>query len=180
MSKEEIIVEHDKSLTIYDNLIPLDIRIRLFNLAKAAPYKIGWYDSEQPEYRPVDNPLHAELSISILKPSKFLDYVNTLTEKYTIQDKFFINLTLPCNVHFVHAHEDVKILLYYINLDWNEGFMGETLFYSEDKKRIQYASPYIPGRIIVFDGNIPHTIRPQSSLAPMHRFTLALKLKKPR
>ena len=41
-------------------------------------------------------------------------------------------------------------------------------------KEIAYTSSYIPGRIILFDGSIPHAIRPQSVKAPKFRFTLSL------
>ena len=44
----------------------------------------------------------------------------------------------------------------------------------DDQSEIAYASVYIPGRIILFDGSIPHAIRPQSVKAPKYRFTLSL------
>ena len=177
MNKTEITLEYGKKIEIYDDILPMKIRVDLYLLAKDAQYKIGWHDSDQPEHRAVDNPLHSEMPLFVLNTIGFLDYTKELLEGYELADKATINLTLPSNTHFVHTHDYSKILLYYVNLDWNEGYMGETLFYSENKKSIQYASPYVPGRIIVFDGSIPHTIRPQSFMAPMHRFTLAVKLK---
>ena len=88
--------------------------------------------------------------------------------------KTILNLSVPSDVHYTHTHQEKKILLYYLNLEWRDGWHGETHFYSEDLTSIQYSSPYTPGRLIVFDANIPHTIRPQSIIAPNHRFTLAL------
>ena len=61
-----------------------------------------------------------------------------------------------------------------MNLEWRDGWHGETLFFDESCKDIMYASPYTPGRVIAFDAKIPHTIRPQSHLASFYRFTLAL------
>ena len=37
---------------------------------------------------------------------------------------------------------------------------------------VKYTSLFKPGRIVFFDGNIPHTIRPSSHIAPSYRFTL--------
>jgi hypothetical protein len=68
--------------------------------------------------------------------------------------------------------------LVYVNLDWQDGWHGETLFYSESQKEIVFASPFTPNRVVVFDAKIPHTIRPQSHIAPFYRFTLTLVLKK--
>lgn len=53
------------------------------------------------------------------------------------------------------------------------------LFYnSKDLSKIEFASVYKPGRIILFDGHIPHTIRPQSIKGPKFRFTLSVFLRK--
>jgi hypothetical protein len=92
---------------------------------------------------------------------------------YTLK-KCVLNLSTPADVNFVHAHPEDKILLYYVNLDWRDGWHGETLFFDETGKRIMFASTYTPNRLIAFDAKIPHTIRPQSHIASFYRFTLAL------
>ena len=85
-----------------------------------------------------------------------------------------VNLANTSDVNYIHAHNQSKVMLYYVNLVWNEGAHGETQFYSEDLKSIQYTTPYTPGRLIVFDADIPHTIRPQSIIGPKYRFTYAM------
>jgi hypothetical protein len=64
--------------------------------------------------------------------------------------------------------------LYYANLEWEQHWHGETLFYSEDLNEIDLAIRYTPGRIVVFDATIPHSIRPQSNVANNYRFTYAM------
>ena len=60
-------------------------------------------------------------------------------------------------------------------MDWKDGWYGETIFYNPDNiNDIVFTSPYIPGRIILFDGDIPHAIRPQSSKASKFRISLSL------
>jgi Rps23 Pro-64 3,4-dihydroxylase Tpa1-like proline 4-hydroxylase len=81
-------------------------------------------------------------------------------------------------VYYAHTHGEDKVLLYYINMEWKEGWHGETQFYSDDLKEVKYTSPYTPGRLILFDGKIPHTMRPQSIIAPKFRFSLSMFLKK--
>ena len=89
--------------------------------------------------------------------------------------KIVCNLVKPDDVHYIHAHPDQHACLFYVNLDWRDGWHGETLFYNlEDLKEVAYTSLYIPGRIILFDGSIPHAIRPQSVKGPKFRFTLSL------
>jgi hypothetical protein len=89
-----------------------------------------------------------------------------------------INLSTPSGVNFIHAHPEAKVLLYYVNLDWKPEWYGETLFLDEELKRIELALPYTPGRVVVFDGDCPHGIRPQSHAGPAFRFTLALLFKR--
>jgi len=64
-----------------------------------------------------------------------------------------------------------------VNVDWREEWAGETIFYDESNEII-FCSPYKPGRMIVFDGTIPHTIRPQSIISPNYRFSLTIRFTK--
>ena len=66
-------------------------------------------------------------------------------------------------------------MLGYLNLNWRDGWYGETWFFDKfDFNKIIFASALAPGRIILFDGQIPHTIRPQSKVGPKFRMTLSL------
>ena len=86
-----------------------------------------------------------------------------------------MNVVKSNDVHYIHHHEGEQVLLYYVNLDWQDGWYGETLFFNPSNiKEVQYTSSFQPGRIILFDGSIPHAIRPQSIKAPKFRFTLSL------
>ena len=68
-----------------------------------------------------------------------------------------------------------QVLLYYVNLSWTDGWHGETLFYNPyNLKEVEYTSLYVPGRIILFDGTVPHAIRPQSVKATKFRLSLSL------
>ena len=72
----------------------------------------------------------------------------------------------------------MDVILIYLNQDWKLEWYGETLFYSEDLSEIIFAGLYTPGRIICFDGEVPHSIRPNSRLAPKFRYTMSLFFKK--
>jgi hypothetical protein len=86
-----------------------------------------------------------------------------------------INLTFPTDTYFPHVHGG-KTVLIYNNLQWRPEWAGETLFYNNDLSKIIYAAMPAPKRVIVFDGIIPHSLRPHSIEAPHHRFTTAMML----
>ena len=54
----------------------------------------------------------------------------------------------------------------------NERSAGAILFYDDYSDEIIQSSKYKPGRIVLFDGKTPHSIRPSSHIAPQYRFTL--------
>ena len=133
-------------------------------------YQLGWYDSNDPaKYIPN---LHSQWSDTDVKNSQLLPYIQNCIDQtpwFTkkIIDATVVNLVRSNDIHTIHHHKMSQVALYYVNLDWQDGWYGETIFYDElDRNKIDFTSPYIPGRIILFDGSIPHAIRPQSVKAP--------------
>ena len=92
--------------------------------------------------------------------------------------KAALNVVTPISVHHMHVHAGLKVVLLYLNMEWKDGWHGETLFYDENGKDIVFASPYVAGRVVMFDGNISHAIRPQSIDGPKFRYTMSLFFEK--
>ena len=173
----EIEVDNGKILRIYDDVFDMEYRHSIFAFAKVSKFQIGWADSQTYENQGYQY-LHSIFSEEDIARLEIVDRLkNTPVARemigYTLK-KCVLNLSTPSDVNFVHAHPEDKVLLYYVNLDWRDGWHGETLFFDETGKRIMFASTYTPNRLIAFDAKIPHTIRPQSHIASFYRFTLAL------
>jgi len=174
---QEIEVDNGRQLRIYDNVFDMEYRHSLYAFALSSKFQIGWADSVQAEHRKHQF-LHSVFSIEDLNRADLLGRLGKTPVAqemvgYTLS-KCILNLSTPSDVNFVHAHPEDKILLYYINQEWHDGWHGETLFFDESGKHIMFASAYTPNRLIAFDAKIPHTIRPQSHIAAFYRFTLAL------
>lgn len=173
----EIEVDNSRKLRIYDDVFDMEYRHSLFATAIASNFRIGWADSrafEKQQYQflhSVYSPEDVD-QLQIVERLKRTPVAQEM-EGYALS-KCIINLSTPSDVNFVHAHPEDKVLLYYLNLDWQDGWHGETLFFDETGKEIRFASAYTPNRLIAFDAKIPHTIRPQSHIASFYRFTLAL------
>jgi hypothetical protein len=166
---------------VYDDVFALAYRISLYTFAKSSLFRIGWQDSIEIEKAHYHS-LHSSYSEEDISR---IDLLSELLQSSVADElcgykisKCVLNLSTPSDVNFVHTHQEDKIILIYVNLDWQDGWHGETLFYSESQKNVVFASPFTPNRVIVFDPKIPHTIRPQSYIAPFYRFTLAVVLKK--
>lgn len=75
--------------------------------------------------------------------------------------------------------QDDLTALWFIAPEWNVEWGGETLFFNSDMDAEVAVSPR-PGRLIVFDGRIPHVGRPPNRICYAPRYTLAFKLERGR
>ena len=102
-------------------------------------------------------------------------------EKYEFSNAY-VNLGLVNDSHEIHVDGPTKgqviTMLVYPNIEWGSNHGGETVFYEEDKTEMVYLNPYVPGRICIFDGSIPHCAKPQALIGPKYRFTIACKFTK--
>lgn len=66
--------------------------------------------------------------------------------------------------------------LWFIAPEWDPEWGGETLFFNSDMDAEFVVSPR-PGRLVVFDGVIPHVGRPPTRICYAPRYTFAYKLR---
>lgn len=65
--------------------------------------------------------------------------------------------------------------LWFIAPEWNADWGGETLFFDSSMDAQAVVSPR-PGRLVLFDGSLPHVGRPPNRICFAPRYTLAYKL----
>lgn len=181
MKKTEHILSTGKKITVYDGLLPLQLRSEIFNFVKRSRFVIGWRDADYVKANQHEF-LHSYYSLEDNDNAKLLPFLRTTEVNQHIEGlsivNSVVNLSVPSDTHFPHAHLENIVVLYYANLDWENHWYGETLFYTEDLNDIELALKYTPGRVVVFEGSIPHSVRPQSASADTHRFTYAITFKK--
>ena len=179
MQHKTLLLERNKQIDVFDGVFPLQWRDAALDFIGKSKFVIGWSDSGLPERKEHDYFIHSQFNDKDVERFGILKHINQYPEITQLLDglelKFsVVNLSNMSDVNFIHAHPQKKVMLYYANTIWHEGAHGETQFYSEDLKSVQYTTPYVPGRLVVFDADIPHTIRPQSIIGPKYRFTYAM------
>ena len=163
-------------IKIFDNKVPYDTMQQIYAFVCKSNYSLGWSDNTF-EKRPPN--IYSGWSKDDVKNSKLYDYLIKLDDEelnLNIDDNFpkcVVNLTKSGDYHFCHTHPNQVVILYYVNVEWHDGWGGETLFYNEKLTDAIKVSSFVPGRIVVFDGQIPHTIRAQSTYGPDYRFTIS-------
>ena len=65
-------------------------------------------------------------------------------------------------------------MIVYFNQKWHPNYGGETIFY-DDKLDIVHAVVSKPGRVVIFDGRIPHSARPPTPYFLWNRYMMAFK-----
>jgi hypothetical protein len=178
---KEVTADNDRKIRVYDDVFDFMYRQEIYTFAANSLFRIGWADGailENQHHRFLHSPYSEEDIQSLnLMPQLLNSKVAQELQGYKLQ-KAILNLSTASDSNFVHVHPEDKVLLYYVNLEWRDGWHGETLFFNDNAKDIVFASPYMPGRLISFDAKIPHTIRPQSHIAVHYRFTLAMVFNK--
>lgn len=71
-----------------------------------------------------------------------------------------------------------KTMLVYLNPVWDPEWGGETVFFDDDLDAKYIVQPR-PGRVVLFDGRIPHTGRPPGPKFMYNRWILAFKYMNP-
>ena len=164
---------------LYDNLISYNERQIILDQCVKSFFKLGWLDNNLLDDKHILN-IHSSWTKDDLSKINFYPYIEDCISrtdwfKRTSPHRIILNLVKSDDVHFIHGHPGEHVALYYANLEWQDGWYGETLFYDKnDIDRVAFTSPYKPGRIILFDGDIPHAIRPQSVKGPKYRMSLSL------
>lgn len=161
---------------VLDNQVGVYDINRVYNYVVNSSFRIGWSEGLQIQDRKYSY-LHSTYSEEDVKNLNLLPLLDGtelggVLKGYDLKDTV-VNLSVPSNVHFAHAHPEDLVLLYYANPEWQPHFYGETVFFNPDRTQIMHSSVYRPGRFILFDAKIPHSIRPQSSVGPDYRFTIA-------
>lgn len=160
------------TIDVFDDFIPLHLRSRMsYWLHKDCGYFMGWSDrhGEENHLHAVlakENEMSGDIYIEIMKQPPLIDRLSN-----HIMIRNVVNLSHQSSIHMVHAHSDThKVILYYAALEWEDHWEGETMFFAEDGE-IEFVNKYVPGRVIVFDGQMPHSIRAPSHAGPQFRLT---------
>ena len=171
-------VENNYHIHVFDDVLPLTVRNHIYMQCRKSMYQLGWADSEVLERAAHNEFLYSEYSLTDFENLGIIPYLMNTPMSDMISglctNRIIVNLSTASDSYYVHSHPNQLALVYYVNLEWLDGWHGDTQFYSNNLKDIEYTSPYTPGRIIVFDGDIPHAIRAPSRIGPKFRYTLSV------
>ena len=124
--------------------------------------------SEDPIYLDILNYLEQNCPGMPPRANLYSSYINVLREG----NDPGIHVDAP---YFV---EDNHTVLIYMNPQWDPQWGGETIFFNHDLDAVRLCQPR-PGRVVIFDGRIPHTGRPPTPKYKHNRYILTYKYMDP-
>ena len=174
-------------IKVYDDVFTYTQQYRIYGqIVNDLKFSIGWSDSFEDSDKFLHTAFPAETwrNINYYKsPEHFVNELNNSEPFQELKDhhllKSIINLTTIADTNIHHTHPGQEAMLYYANLEWKNEWQGETFFLDPEGKNILYTSPYVPNRMIWFDGDIVHRFNTQSRTAPKYRFSVSTFWEKP-
>jgi hypothetical protein len=186
MTETIIETSSNKKIVVIDNCFNFSELAGIYTGIISLPFKIS--NSNAAEVQDITNRrLVSYIDSNGLNTMGFFSDPRAEMLSRHISDDFrifnsYVNLGIRGDQHEAHSDyywkDGGKTLLLYANKEWNRNWGGETVFFNDNGVEIEYVTPYIPGRIVIFDSDIPHMAKEQSSLGPSYRFTLAIKFVK--
>lgn len=128
----------------------------------------GLEGSEDSIYKDILSYLEATIKDFPPRENLYSAYINVLRSR----DDPGIHCDAP---YFV---EDNQTVVVYLNHYWDPQFGGETIFFDDDLDAQRIVQPR-PGRVIIFDGRIPHTGRPPTPKFRHNRYIMSFKFMDP-
>lgn len=170
-----------RSIRVYDDLVDRDLVARIASALEANPFtKTEAAKPETRQYR------HWVREINLEATQKLPIYTPAIkaTRAFAAEGESYRMYRSYCNfasygdVLFIHTDclPEARELtaLWFIAPEWDPEWGGETLFFNSDKDAEFVVSPR-PGRLVMFDGAIPHAGRPPSRICFTPRYTYAMK-----
>ena len=181
-----------QNIKVVDNVLDDDLTKRVYELSCSLPFKFGWSDGHYDSYwnhnifgshkgypsiNEIENPIYQEVN-EVIKQKFGID---------TNADRIYIN----CINYGSESHPHIDCVsgttfIFYLCPMWNVHWGGETAFFTGEFNEdfmhpVFYETEIIKSvlpkrnRVVIFDGNIMHSVRPLSKTFKGNRLTLMYK-----
>lgn len=170
---------NENGIYIYDNVYPSYCTQKFYDFIINSYYQINLNDSNSSDYYNKQS-FGSKYSKEDLEELGIIEHLpDDIKERFGLSletnDRGLVNAITSNGVY--HPHDDagngaVWSFLYYANMKWDLEWGGDTLFLNEDRKSILTTVQCIPNRVVIFNAQIPHLIRPTTIIAPPYRFSI--------
>jgi hypothetical protein len=172
---------NNKRVEIYDNFFSFEEKHRFYNFALNSSYSLGRYASPIPESTKLGATLTCNFSIDDIISFSFFNNKNIqklINHNELKIDKCYITLSTSSDNYYYHIDNRSGLgmtSLCYLNIEWDPTWEGETHFSNDNMDDIELSVTPKAGRLVLFDGSIPHKSSQPSTNSPHFRYVFVTK-----
>ena len=173
----------DRDIWVFDGLLPMHSVTTMVNALDRAPFtRTEVATPETPQYRHWACEMDLRVLTGLpLYQATLKALAHTIPDRRYRAYRAYTNYASHGDVLMIHTDSqpgaDEYTALWYLANDWDADWGGETVFYDDDRDARFIVSPR-PGRLVVFDGSIPHAGRPPARHCTSARYSFAIKLER--
>lgn len=182
--KHKRVTINNKYIDVYDDLFTFEEISRMFIKVRQYSYSATNFSDgfrshiygEKHKLKYVFQSREESINFGYINKLKSVnpDFVNSY-----IVHRQYVNLGTLSDFDTVHIDdnhlESPRTALYYPHPDWNIHWGGHTHFFDDALEHIEYTAAYRPGRLVLFDGHIPHCGTPPNIAAQDKRYVVTSK-----
>lgn len=177
-----------RQIGVYDDLLVAKDILTLSEALEVNAFtrtEIARPDTKQFRHWVINIPLHATEKLPIFRPTleALASFRSDVPAGSYRMYRSYCNHASYGDMLFIHTDckpgDDEITALWFIAREWNPEWGGETLFFNSAMDAEFVVSPR-PGRLVLFDGAIPHVGRPPNRICYAPRLTFAMKFERVR
>jgi hypothetical protein len=175
------------NINVYTNLIPFALAQEIIDFLYDTNWKIGWsdkgwYDADADAkyfFHDMIQTIDGEVIPDSILP-KFLDCIqeSPAWEENGLSNcqisRAVANCVTMADVTYKHSHNSKKAMVYHANLEWNSDWGGELFYYDATGSRVEKVFEYVPGQVVIHDGQLVHHLKPPFKNGPKFRFSFGI------
>ena len=167
-----------QKIFILDNILSMATLETLRKYFEDLDYR--FFDADRPDIHHIKHLVH---SFSLDEENPVLSGLTSIVEDFmksqeiplTNVSRMYANFNRFGDFQFTHEDGDEWTSLTFISREWKEDWGGDLLMYDPDRPGIAYAIFPLPGRMVIFDGEILHRGGTPSKLCYDPRISMAIK-----
>jgi hypothetical protein len=183
VKRKEFFIDN-KKIEVFDDVFSASEKFNFYEFANNSLYAVDRFGASAPEHTKFHKTLKSTFNLTDMLNFDFFknDFVLDYIEKNNLRVReCYINLCTASDIYAYHTDtytDGIITGLYYMNLEWHPTWEGETHFSDENMNEVMYSASFLPGRLIFFDGNIPHKSSQPGPLAEFYRYVFTIKFSK--
>lgn len=182
MIERTLVYSQHKTIWVYDDVLDFQSRQSLFSYFSNSYFTTTGYDADFHTHR--SRQLYSNFGPHDLARSRFCTYpgICEIYQRHSLESMTVkatrVNAVVASERNQTHSDACDYTMIYFSNMVWPLEWGGHLFFPTENMDDIKQVVAFRPGRVVFFDGSIPHLVQTITPMAEDMRFSFVLQFVK--